>query len=74
MFTYEYNEYKWLIAGDEIINLQEVRRFSKVEVQSQDVYTLTVHYLDGSKDELKNDRARLAWKALETLSAPLKKK
>lgn len=65
MWEYEYRsgEFTWLFAGDDVINMRQVRRFSL----SRDTVTgdrVTVFYLDGTPEDFYGEVAVVIWKAL----------
>lgn len=64
MWEYErHGDYTWLFAGDNVINIRQVRRFSLYR-NSAAGDKLTVFYIDGSSDYFVGVDCKNIWKSL----------
>ena len=56
-------DFTWLFAGDDVINMRQVRRFRLLR-NTADGNTIVVYYIDGTHDSFTGESATVVWKAL----------
>lgn len=59
----QYGDYTWLFAGDHVINMRQVRRFS-LERNTVAGNNVSVYYIGGTVDYFIGESAAVIWKAL----------
>lgn len=64
MWSYEERgDLTWLFAGDDVINMRQVRRFQLIRNAAAGE-KVVVFYLDGTPDYFTGESAKTIWKAL----------
>lgn len=68
MWNYErVSDFTWLFAGDDVINMRQVRRFSLMRNAAAGD-KITIHYIDGTQDYFVGEAAKVIWKSLVAAS------
>lgn len=68
MWNFEHKgDFTWLFAGDDVINMRQVRRFRLLRNAAAG-NTVIVHYIDGTHDSFTGESATVIWKALAEAS------
>lgn len=68
MWGYEQSgDFTWLFAGDDVINMRQVRRFHLTRNAAAGD-KLTIFYIDGSFDSFSGESVNIIWKALTAAS------
>lgn len=64
MWNYEERgDFTWLFAGDDVVNMRQVRRFHLMR-NSAAGDTVIIYYVDGKQDSFTGEAAKAIWKSL----------